>query len=123
MADVADYLPKFKPGEAITRVAAATITGGQMVTCAGLVAGAGAADWLGVASHDAVSGGLIGVYTEAVQRLTAAGAIAVGAPIKCAASGNVTTFVTGTDAPPLFVGVALDAATQAGDVIAVKLAR
>lgn len=120
---MADYLPKFKPGTAITRLANAAITGGQLVTAGGLVAGAGSADWLGVASHDVPTGGLFGVYSEGVQRLTASGAIAVGARVKAAANGQITTYTAGTDAADTLVGIALDAATTAGDVIAVKLAR
>lgn len=118
-----DYLPKFKPGEAISRVATATVLGGQLVTVAGAVAGANATDWLGVCAFDALSGGLIGVYTEGVQRLTAAGAITAGARVKCAAAGQVTTLTAGTDAYDTLVGIALEAATTAGDLIAVKLTR
>jgi hypothetical protein len=55
VAASADYLPKFKPGEASPSPPTATITGGQLVTAPAprrrrLVT------WVGVASRDAVSG-------------------------------------------------------------------
>ncbi|GGM53356.1 capsid cement protein [Dactylosporangium sucinum] len=118
-----DYRPKFKPGEAITRSATGTITGGQLVTVAGAVAVADSTTWLGVASKDVTSGNQFGVYRGGVQYLTAAGAISAGAPVKCAAAGKVTTFVDGTDAMLRFVGIALDAAAADGDIIAVGMAR
>lgn len=120
---MADYRPKFKPGTAITRTATGTITGGLMVTTAGAVAGANATDWLGVASKDCVTGDTFGVYNGAVQYLTASTAIAVGAPLKCAASGKVTTWVDGTDAFSRYVGIALEAASGDGSVFAAKLIR
>jgi hypothetical protein len=120
---MADYLPKFRPGQAPTRTLTGTVTGGQIITVAGAVAGANATDWLGVASRDGVSGDLITVETEGVQRLTASAAIAAGAGVKCAASGKVATWVDGTDAWSRYIGIALDAATADGDVIAVKVIR
>ncbi|MGI5247782.1 DUF2190 family protein [Dactylosporangium sp. CA-139066] len=118
-----DWRPKFKPGQAITRSATATITGGQLVTVAGAVAAADSVTWLGVADKDVTSGNQFGVLCGGVQYLTAAGAISAGTSVKCAANGQVTTFVDGTDAMLRFVGIALDAATNAGDVIAVRMAR
>ncbi len=120
---MADYRPKFKPGEAITRTATATITGGQMVTVAGAVAVADSTTWLGVASHDATSGQTFGVYCDGVQRLTASAAISAGDRVKCAAAGKIATLTAGSDAYDRLVGIALEAATADGDVIAVKLIR
>lgn len=120
---MADYLPKFDPGQAITLTATGTITGGLMVTIAGAVAGADSTTWLGVASKDAASGQTFGVYADGVQRLTASAAISAGAPVKCAASGKVVTYVDGTDAQLRLVGIALSAAAADGDVIPVKLVR
>lgn len=120
---MADYLPKHRPGDAITRTATANLTGGQLITAAGAVAGANAADWLGVAGYDVASGGLVTVYNAGVQRLTANGAVTVGALVKCAAVGKVAPWVSGTDGFERVVGIALDAATADGDVIAVKVIR
>lgn len=117
-----DYQPKFKPGEAITRAITATVTGGRLVTVAGAQCAANAADWLGVASRDAVSGDRVTVYTEGVQRLTATGAIAAGARVKTAANGTVQTFTAGTDAADLLVGIALAAGVDGGQ-LDVKLVR
>lgn len=121
MAD--DYLPKFKPGQAITRTASATIAAGNMVTVAGAVAVADSVTWLGVASRSCTTGQTMGVYADGVQRLVASAAIAAGDRVKCAAAGKIATLTAGSDAYDRLVGIALEAATADGDVIAVKLAR
>lgn len=120
---MADYRPKFKPGTALTRSATATIVGGQLVTVAGAVAVADSVTWLGVASKDVTTGLTFGVYCGGVQYLTASAAISAGAPVKCAAAGKVVTYVDGTDAQLRLVGIALDAASADGDIIAVRMAR
>lgn len=118
-----EYLPKFKPGEAVTLIASATVAGGQMVTVTGAVAGADSATWFGVASRDAIAGQPFGVFADAVQRPTAAGVIAQGALVKCAANGQVTTFVAGTDTHEKLVGIAVEAASGAGVQFPVKFVR
>lgn len=118
-----DYRPKFKPGDAITRAATATITGGQLVTVAGAVAVADSTTWLGVASKDVTSGQTFGVYAGGVQRLTASAAIAVGDRVKCAAAGKIAVLTAGSDAYDRLVGIALEAAAADGDVIAVRMIR
>lgn len=120
---MSDYLPKFKPGEAFTLTATATITGGQLVTVAGAPAAADSVTWVGVASRDVVSGQPVGVYTDCVQRLTAAGSLSAGTPVKCAANGQVTTWVSGTDNYDRYVGITLEAAAGAASVVAVRMAR
>jgi hypothetical protein len=120
---VGDYMPRYRPGEKLTRALTATVTGGQMVTVGGAVAGANAADWLGVASRDGVNGDRIVVHTEGVQSLTGSGAISAGATVKCAANGQVTTWVSGTDAADLIVGKALSACSGAGSQLDVKMTR
>lgn len=118
-----DYLPKFQPGQAITRTATGTITGGQMVTVAGVVAGADSTTWLGVASRDAISGQTFGVYAEGVQMLTASAAISAGDRVKCAAAGKVATLTAGSDAYDRLVGIALEAAAGDGSLLRVKMIR
>lgn len=118
-----DWRPKFKPGQAVTRSATGTITGGNLVTVAGAVAVADSVTWLGVADKDVTTGLPFGVLRGGVQYLVASAAIAVGAPVKCAAAGKVVTYVDGTDAQLRLVGIALDAAAADGDVIAVAMAR
>ena len=118
-----DYAPKYRPGENLTRPLTGTVTGGQIVTVAGLVAGANATDWLGVASRDGVSGDRIVVHTDGVQRVVASAAIAAGASVKCAANGQVAAWVSGTDAADVIVGKALEAAAGAASELDVKFIR
>lgn len=124
-----DYLPKYKPGDAIPLNITATVTGGRLVTAAGAHAGANARDWLGVASRDAVNGDRITVYCEGVQRLIASGAITKGDLVVCAAAGAVSSLaavttptaadVTNTRA---IVGLALEDAVDTAEV-SVKMVR
>lgn len=118
-----DYIPKFDVDDAFTLTATATITGGQLVTGAGAPAGASAVNWVGVAGNDAVSGQPFTCFYGDAQRLTAAGALSAGAPVKAAANGQVTGYTTGTDNADTLVGVAMEAASGAGSVIFVRMAR
>lgn len=102
-----------------TMIATAAVTGGRIVTSAGAQAAADSTTFIGVASKDAAIGEEFTVFSGFVQRLSAAGAIAKNALVKCAASGQITTFTDGTDAVTRRVGIALQAATNPGDVIAV----
>ena len=122
---MADYLPKFKPGEAYTlpTLAATAITGGQLVTAAATVAGADSSTWIGVASKDTPAGQPLGVYSDAVQRLTTAGALPVSTLVKCAANGQITTWVAGTDPYERCVGITLETAAAANAVVAVRMTR
>jgi hypothetical protein len=120
---MAEYQAKFDGGICTSRTMTGTVTGGQLITTAGVTAGANATDWLGVVGYDGVSGDLRPVFRGSVQRLTASAAIAAGAKVKCAAAGKIVTHVSGTDAPERLVGTALEAATADGDVIAVQMER
>ena len=116
---MADYLPKFKPGQAVTFTASADVTGGRLVEVTGNrtvgPAGADASDVVGVAGYDAKAGDPVTVYTRAggVHPLTASGAIAAGAKIASAAAGKVQTIASLTNP----VGLALEAASADNDVI------
>ncbi|GGH34185.1 capsid cement protein [Microbacterium album] len=116
---MADYLPKFKPGEAVTFTASADVTGGRLVAVTGDrtvgPADADSAAVVGVAGFDAKSGERVTVFTRAggVHRLTAAGAIAAGASVISAADGKIATVGDGTNP----IGLALAAATANDDVI------
>lgn len=116
---MADYLPKYVPGQAITLTAATKITGGTLVevSAAGTIAPAGAdsAKVVGVAGFDAEAGDTVTVYRGGVQRLTAAGAIPAGAQVAAAAGGKA--IATGTNK----IGVALTGAANANDVVDVAL--
>lgn len=114
-----DYLPKFKPGQAVTFTASADVTGGRLVEVTGNrtvgPAGADSADVVGVAGFDAKTGDAVTVYTRAggVHPLTASGAIVAGAKVSSAADGKIQT--VGTTENP--VGLALEAAATDNDVI------
>lgn len=117
---MADYLPKFKPGEAVTFTAASAVTGGRLVipgaTARSIApAGADANNVLGVAAQDAATGESVTVHTRAggVHPLVASAAIAVGARVISAATGKIATIGAGTNA----LGIALEAAAADGDVI------
>ena len=114
-----NYLPKYKPGEAISLDITGTVTGGRIVTAAGVHAAADSITFVGIASRDAVDGDRITVYRGGVQRVVASAAISVGGGVECAADGKVAPHVSGTDAPERRVGKALEAATEDGDVISV----
>lgn len=123
---MAEYLPLFKPGQAITRSASASITAGQLVSVSGsgTVAPSGAGDvaWLGVAAFDAASSADVTVYTGGTQRINAGtGGVTAGQLVHAGASGTVVTHTNGT-ADYEIVGLALTTAT-AGNPVEVQLAR
>lgn len=116
---MADYLPKFKPGQAVTFKASAAIAGGRLVAVTGArtvgPAGADSAAVVGVAGFDAVIGEDVTVFTRAggVHSLVASAAIAAGAKVSAAASGKVQTIGSTTNP----IGLALTAAAADNDVI------
>lgn len=128
-----EYLPVFKPGQAITLKASATVVGGQIVAVTGVgtvgPAGANALNWVGVASNDAATNDNVTIYTDGVQSVTASGTVTAGDLVVCAAAGAVSTLaavttptagdVTGTRG---LVGVALTTATN-GNKVRVKFTR
>jgi hypothetical protein len=121
---MAEYLPIYRPGQALTLKASAGITGGQLVAVSGAgtvaTAGAAAANWVGVAAFDASTNDNVTIHCGGVQSLTASGSIAAGDSLVSAASGQVATGAAAT--PSAFVGVALTAATN-GNKVRVKFSR
>lgn len=119
-----DYTPIHRPGDAITRITSAAVTGGQLLIVSGndTVAASSTAThaWLGVAGFDAGSGEAVTVLSGGVHELAASGAIAAGARVIPAASGAVADIGAVTDYSQV-VGIALSAA--AGGKVRVKLAR
>lgn len=116
---MADYLPKFKPGQAVTFTASVDVAGGRLVAVTGPrtvgLAAADSAAVVGVAGFDAKAGERVTVFTRAggVHQLTAAGAIAAGAQVSAAAAGKAQT-IGATENP---IGLALEAAAADNDVI------
>lgn len=115
---MAEYLPVFKPGQAVTLKASAAITGGQVVevTGSGTVgpAGANSTKVVGVAAFDAAINDNVTVYAGGVQHCTASGAITAGDIIAAAAAGAVAT--NAAPAAGVQIGVALTTAANAADV-------
>lgn len=116
---MAGYIPKFKPGQAVTFKASAAVTGGRLVAVTGArtvgPAGADSAAVAGVAGFDAAIGEDVTVFTRpsGVHSLVASGAIAAGAKVMSAATGKVATI--GAGANP--IGLALTVAAADNDVI------
>jgi hypothetical protein len=114
-----DYLPKFKPGSAVTFSASADVTGGRLVAVSGnrtvAPAAADSATVAGVAGFDAVTGESVTVYLRpsGVHPLVASGVIAAGAKVIAAATGKIATVGAGVNP----IGIALEAATADLDVI------
>lgn len=130
---MADYLPRYKPGQTITLAASGTITAGQLVSVSGsgTVATSGANDyaWVGVAGFNAVSGDKVTIHTGGVQKLTASGSVTAGDVVICAASGAVSSLAaaSGNTAGDInntrrIVGVALTTAAD-GAVVDVQVVR
>lgn len=111
---MSEYLPIYKPGQAITLKASAAITGGQLVevTGSGTVGPAGAASTkvVGVAAFDAATNDNVTIYAGGVQHAKAAGAITAGDVVQAGAAGTVAS---GTTAP---IGIALTTAATNADV-------
>lgn len=107
---MADYLPLFTPGAAVTFAAGANVTGGRLAAVAGdriaVHATADSAKVVGVFAHDATEGDNVAVYSGGVQRPLASGAINAGDRVAAAADGTVST--TGTNK----IGTALAAAAD-----------
>lgn len=116
-----DYTPNHLPGESVTYVASASITGGQVVnlTATGrtvTATTAASSQVVGIATHDAITGQRVTVSRGGEQFPKAAGAITAGTPVKSAAAGCVAAWVTGTDNASLILGIALDTVADAAQV-------
>lgn len=120
---MADYLPLYLPGKAVTVTASAAIVGGKAIKVSGdgtVSTAAAAADLIiGVAGTDAAASGdkIVGFLRGTVHRLTAAGAITAGQVVEAAAAGAVATHTQGTNDVRVF-GVAL---TTAADTALVEI--
>ncbi len=115
---MADYLPKFQPGTAVTFTASVDVDGGQAVEITGArtvgPAGAASTKYVGVAGFSAKAGFKVTVHLPGcVQRIKSAGAITAGAQVQCGALGTVAA---GDTAP---IGIALTAAAAADQLVEV----
>jgi len=104
-------------------VGASALSAGQRVALSsGLAVAAGATNGssIGVALADAAANGIVTVKLNTASgtfEMRAAGAITSGAAVYPAASGNIA----GTASSNVTIGIALEAATAANDVIEVLL--
>lgn len=111
---MAEYLPLYKPGVALTYQASATITAGQLlhITGSGTVGPATAASTkcVGVAAFDAVSGDKVTIHAGGVQKIVASGAITAGDVVAAGAAGTVAAIGAGAFATK--IGIALTTAAD-----------
>ena len=121
---MAEFLPTYKPGQALTLTASASVTGGKLVAVSGpnTVATAGSASTavIGVAGFDAVLNDKVTVYAGGVVEVTASGAVTAGSPVIAGAAGSVVASAL----PPAGqqVGIALTTAADAA-LVRVQLGR
>lgn len=120
---MADFTPRFKPGQSWTATTSANVTGGKLLEVSGdgTVAHAGVASVavVGVAAFDASSGDVVTVYSPKIAVLVSSGTITAGSQVVAGAAGIVTALaavttptagdVTGSRA---IVGVALTTAAS-----------
>jgi len=122
---MAEYLPIFKPGQAITLKASAAVTGGQVVAVTGSgtigPAGAASAAWVGVASTNASINDNVTIHSGGVQSVKAAGAVTAGDLLVTATAGTVAK-AGAEPAAGTIVGIALTTAAD-GAQVRVKLER
>lgn len=115
---MADHLPKFKPGQAVTFTAGGVITGGQVVEVGAadrtvIVAGAASAKAIGTAGFDVLTGDKVTVHLAGpVDTAKSAAAIVRGSKVEAGAAGTIQTATTG-----LVLGIALTSAAGAGLVV------
>lgn len=100
---------------ALTLALTGTVTTNRFVTAAGAQAGAGA-NTLGVVRQSGVSGDKATVDVLGTAQVEAGAAVSAGATIGVDSSGRGITWASGAK-----VGLALEAATAAGQVIEVLL--
>lgn len=116
---MADYIPII-PGATYTAVTSATVTGGTLaeVSGSGTVgpAGAGSTKVVGAIAFDAASGQSVTLFRGGVQSIVCAANVTAGNTLKAAAAGQVTPWVSGTDAADLIIGKALTTATSTNPV-------
>src|SRR5690242_17001481 len=118
---MSDYLPTYGPETCISFpvTLSATVTGGQLVTWAGAVAGSASTNVAGVAAQDGNSGDKITVWGIGHHTLASSGTINQGDPVCAGASGVLRAWVTGTDAVASYLGRAKAAAS--GNVVSASL--
>lgn len=123
---MAEYLPLFAPGKAVTRSASAAITAGQLliVSGSGTVAPstAGTLAWCGVASKDTASGDTLTVFSGGIQKIIAGtGGVTAGVLVEPATGGTVVAHTPGTN--DLYVVGLAQTTAIAGAVVEIQMER
>jgi hypothetical protein len=98
---MSDYAPLYMPGDVITVVTSAAVTGGRVAAVSGngtvAHAGADSAAVVGVFVQDAASGANVGMHGRGqVHISTASGGITAGDRINTAATGLIKSASAGT---------------------------
>jgi len=123
---MSDYLPRFKPGQAITSTSSAAITGGRLVAVSGsgttATAAADSTTVVGVAGQDVAASGekflMFPIKSGVVHKLVASGAITAGATVVADTGGKVKAVTVGTAAAAgTDLGKALTTTTTDGDIV------
>lgn len=122
---MAEYLPRYQPGQTFTLQASATVTAGQLleVTGSGTVGPAGASSLkaVGVAAFDGVSGDKLTVFAGGVQKIVAdTGGVTAGDILQAGAAGTVKPIAAAAFGTK--IGVALTTAA-AGAVVDCQMDR
>ena len=122
---MAEYVPLYMPGAAITLPTSAAVTGGQLLVISGSLTVAPSTvathSWLGAAAFDAASGDQVTVYCEGVQKFVATGSVTAGGNVEAATAGTVAAHTNGTNDQNI-VGVALNTVTT-GQTVYVSVTR
>ena len=120
---MADYLPVYTPGQAVSLTTSAAVTGGTLAAVSGdgtvAAAGAGSAKVVGVFACDAGSGTRVTVWLRGpVHEVVNSGGVTAGDQLVSAASGQVATLAVASGATAgdinsarSVVGIALNTAT------------
>src|SRR4051812_40814787 len=120
---MADYLPVYTPGQAVSLTTSASVTGGTLAAVSGdgtvAAAPAGSAKVVGVFACDAGSGTRVAVWLRGpVQEVVNSGGVTAGDQLVSAASGQVATLAVASGATAgdinsarSVLGVALNTAT------------
>jgi hypothetical protein len=126
---MADYQPVYTGGaKPFTMTTSGAVTGGRVLASSGnnTVAHAGAASTVavGVAAHDAPSGGRVSIWPleGVIHEIEAAGAIAAGGGVQTAANGQadpVTTSIAAGSAAGTLIGTAIT--TAAGSPLKLRV--
>jgi hypothetical protein len=119
---MAQYLPLYRPGAAVTFGVTTAVVGGQPVEVGAAdmtvaPAGQASAKVVGVAGHDAAIGDRLTVEVgKPIHELTVSGTVTRGQRLETAGFGEVRTLASGTA-----VFLALTSATDGGTVAAMQL--